>query len=165
MLLLLQLRELLGAPQQVQLWLPTGPGKLDLRPLPTGSALSMALRDRRARLPLAIRSRRRTPKAHFRMGPRGNVFVASAQGHLRLPHISRGHKSWQSHQAATCQSCWFCVGSASRIPSPSCYRRSLRTPRCGIARLDIFVAGLQGQLGLLPIPRGYQALQAHQAAA
>ena len=99
--LLLQIRMLMGVPQQVRLRLPASTTKFDLRRHQSGSAPSMALRDRQARLFLASRSRSRTSKAHARMGPRGNVFVAIPQGHLRLPHIPRGHKWWRSHQAAT----------------------------------------------------------------
>ena len=91
MILLLRLRGQPETPQQLLLDPPSFHAR---------SALSMVLRGRQAWFPLAIRSRQETSRAHFRMGPRGNVSVASPQGQLRQPHIPRGHKPWQAHQAA-----------------------------------------------------------------
>ena len=120
--LLLHIRMLMGVPQQVRLRLPAGTTKFDLRRHQSGSALSMALRDRQARLFLPIRPRCRTSKAHVRMGPRGNVLVVSPRCRLRLPRIPRGHRWWRAHLAATWQSHWLCMGSPSRTLSRSCYR-------------------------------------------
>ena len=73
----------------------------------------MVQRGRQARFPRIFRSCHNASRAHFRMGPRGDVFVARRQCQLRQAHIPRGHELWQAHQAAAWRDMVVLIGQHS----------------------------------------------------